>query len=96
MYLLRKFKVLGHSMEPTIQNGDLTIISFIPYLFFSPKINEIIAFKNKDKVFIKRITSISNDKFKVEGDNKKDSLDSRNFGLIEKNDILGKVIYVQK
>jgi len=45
-----------------------------------------------NKVFIKRIKSINSDGIEVSGDNKTDSLDSRQFGLIQKSNILGKVI----
>lgn len=43
-------------------------------------------------IFAKRITKILDNKFWVEGDNKKLSYDSRKFGYINKKSILGKVI----
>lgn len=94
MLLLRKFKILGHSMEPTIGNGKVILISNIPYLFSEPKAKEVVAFNYQGKILIKRIVKISSDKYSVQGDNLKDSLDSRSFGFISKNDILGKVIYI--
>lgn len=93
MLLLRKFKVLGHSMEPTIGNGKFVLVSRMPYLFSKPKVKDVVAFKNGKEVLIKRIVKISSDKYTVEGDNPNDSLDSRNFGSVIKNDILGKVVY---
>ncbi len=81
-------------MEPAIRNGKSILISKTPYLFSKPKVKDIVAFKNKEKILIKRIVKISLDKYTVEGDNPKDSLDSRSFGFIAKNDILGKVIYI--
>lgn len=80
-------------MEPTIGNGKLILVSKIPYLLSKPKVKDIIAFKNKKEVLIKRIVKISADKYTVKGDNPKDSLDSRSFGFVAKNAILGKVIY---
>lgn len=94
MLLLSKFKIQGHSMEPLIQDGNTVLVSSIFYLFKNPKVNDIIAFKNAaGKVLIKRITKKENGSFFIEGDNKKDSLDSKNFGMISKAKILGKVIY---
>jgi nickel-type superoxide dismutase maturation protease len=94
MLLLSKFKVLGHSMEPQLKNQNTILVSSFPYLFKSPKINDIVAFEDKKRnIMIKRITRIRNNKFFLAGDNKKDSFDSRNFGEISKNQILGKVIY---
>ncbi len=94
MLLLSKLRVSGHSMEPVIKNNDIIFVSFVPYLFKNPQINDIVAFENKKgEILVKRITKIYNKRIFVEGDNKKDSLDSRQFGLISKKEILGKVIY---
>jgi len=94
MLLLRKFRVHGHSMEPIIGNDKLILVSKIPYLFSRPKVKDVIAFKNGKEVLVKRIIKISAGNYKVEGDNLKDSLDSRSFGSVSKTDILGKVIYI--
>jgi nickel-type superoxide dismutase maturation protease len=93
MLLLSRFKISGHSMEPFIKNGQTVLVSSIPYLFSKPKISDIIAFKKTGKVFIKRIAKVKENKYFLKGDNEKDSLDSREFGWIEKGDILGKFIY---
>ena len=93
MLLLTKFKVVGHSMEPKIKNREVVLVSSLLYLFKKPKIGDIVAFKEVDKILIKRITSISKGKYFLAGDNQQDSLDSRKFGLISKQKILGKVIY---
>lgn len=93
MLLLSKFKVSGHSMEPAIKNEQHVLISKIPYFFSEPRIKEIVAFKKNQKILIKRIVKKTGKKYFLAGDNLKDSLDSRNFGFVSKNDILGKVIY---
>ncbi len=79
-------------MEPEIKYGDNVLVSNILYLFKNPTIGDIVAFSQKDRVFIKRITGIDEKKYFLEGDNKNDSLDSKNFGYIPKQQILGKVI----
>ena len=62
--------------------------------FINPKVNDIVAFRDKEgKVLVKRITGSHNNNYFVEGDNKRDSLDSKAFGSILKRSILGKVIY---
>ena len=94
MLLLSKFKISGHSMEPTIKDRQRVLISKIPYFFSEPSVEEIVAFKKNQKVFVKRIVKRKGDKYFLEGDNSKDSLDSRSFGFVSKNDILGKVIYL--
>ncbi len=91
--LLKILRVIGHSMQPTIIDGRIVLASNIPYLFSSPKVDDIVAFKLKDKVFVKRIKKIENNKYMFRGDNKKDSLDSRRFGAFGREDILAKVIW---
>jgi len=94
MLLLQKYKILGHSMEPLLKNGDVILISGLLYLFKNPKINDIVAFKEKNgEVLIKRIKEVKNGKLFVSGDNKNDSLDSKDFGYISKEFIIGKLIY---
>ena len=91
--LLAKFKILGHSMEPTLKNGQLVLVSNLAYVFKKPQINDIVAFQSEEKVLIKRITKIKAKAFFVSGDNVGDSLDSRKIGFISSSKILGKVIY---
>jgi len=94
MLLLARFKIIGHSMEPQIEDGQSVLVSSISYLFKTPKINDIVAFKDirNTQVLIKRITKIKNGKYFVLGDNKRDSLDSRKLGFISKDKIIGEVI----
>lgn len=80
-------------MAPTLNDKDLIIVSNIPFLFKKPQIDDIVAIKYKGKVLIKRVEEIMDDKYFVNGDNKKDSLDSRKFDHILLKDILGKLIY---
>jgi nickel-type superoxide dismutase maturation protease len=94
MLLLARFKIIGHSMQPQIEDGQSVLVSEIPYWFKKPRINDIVAFKeNYGQVLIKRISEIRNGKYFVKGDNKEDSLDSRRFGVISGDKIIGKVIF---
>lgn len=83
-------------MSPTINNHALVIATGLIYLFKTPSVNDIVAIKYGDKILIKRIKKIKKNKYNVEGDNRKDSLDSNHFGFVSKDKILGKVIYVFK
>ena len=91
--LLLKFKIQGHSMEPTIKNGQTVLVSSLPYIFKKPKVNDVIALENGNKILIKRILKMNAQEVFIAGDNLEDSLDSRKFGMVSKNKILGKVIY---
>lgn len=95
--LLSKIRVIGHSMEPTIKQNKIVIVSSIPYFFRKPKVGDIVVVK-RQKYIIKRIAAINpsadGEQVFVIGDNKKESNDSRHFGWIGKDNILGKVIYI--
>jgi signal peptidase I len=91
MALLLRFKVSGHSMIPAIKPGQEILVSSIPYWFKGPEVGQIIAFKDGNKFIVKRVRKIIGDRLQVAGDNKNDS---KNYGWIERENIIGKVIYV--
>lgn len=91
MTLLQKFKVSGHSMMPTLKPNQEILVSSIPYLFRSPKVGDVIAFKMGRQYIVKRLKKATSNRFQVAGDNQNDSKD---FGWIERKSIIGKVIYI--
>lgn len=133
IYVASLQQVIGPSMNPTLNDGDILILNKIQYKIFSVKRNDIVSFKYKnEKHLIKRVIGlpketisyknnilyidgikheeivkglntedfelsdlgydvIPDDMYLVLGDNREDSMDSRFFGLIPKDDIMGKV-----
>ena len=92
--MFRRFKVSGDSMLPTLKNGQQIIAEKISCRFLNPKIGDIIILKNSSNInLVKRITKKDGGNYFIEGDNKEKSTDSKNFGPIQKNDILAKIIY---
>ena len=79
-------------MEPTFRQGDMVLASGFPYIFSQPNLGDIVILK-RGKYIIKRIMRISAGQYFVEGENKKESTDSRNFGWVSKKEILAKVIF---
>lgn len=81
-------------MHPTLQENEVVFVNRLSFLFHPPQIGDIIVFRDSraKKVLIKRITNKDKEKYFVEGDNKKHSTDSREFGMIRMNEIIGKVI----
>ena len=49
-------------MEPTLHEGDVVLISSLPYLFKNPKVGDVIILK-RQKYIIKRITKEDRGKF---------------------------------
>ena len=80
-------------MQPQIVNGETVLISNLFYLFKNPQIGDIVAFSIQGKILIKRVTKIKKERYFLEGDNREDSLDSRKFGFVLREKILGKVFY---
>ncbi len=87
------FVVHGHSMEPTLREGDRVLALTWCYLLSKPKKGEIIVFKDAeqthDKYIIKRISKVQGHSISVKGDNKHDSLKLK---AIKQLHIIGKVI----
>ena len=83
-------------MEPSINDGDWLIIRKFSHKM---QINEddIIVFYKQNEIFIKRVATISSEKginrYFVMGDNQDDSIDSRNFGTINNEEIIGKPVF---
>lgn len=95
MLLLSRFIISGHSMEPTLRANDSVLVSSLPYLFTAPKVNDIVICNDPQTktMLLKRIKKIqSGSLYFVTGDNLDDSHDSRKFGMLERKDIIGKVI----
>ena len=92
---IMRFKIEDRSMEPTFKSGDYVFVNKLAYAFGNPSKGDVIVFKHpkeKDRFLIKRISLITNsDEYFVVGDNKSYSRDSRHFGPIKKNMIIGKV-----
>ncbi len=91
-------------MIPTLHPGQ-DILSFNwAYIGRKPKIGEVIVLNLNGRDMVKRVVKIEDEQIFVEGDNKqslrlpdgslkKASTDSRDFGAITMEKVIGKVIY---
>jgi signal peptidase I len=96
----------GHSMEPAIKNGAVLIVSKLRYglrppwrqeyliNWAKPKAGEVIVFYTPTgELAVKRCIEISEwGSFYVEGDNDNASYDSRSYGPVHVDNIIGKVL----
>ncbi len=78
-------------MCPAFKSGDVVLVNKLAYFLSKPKIRDVIEVK-REKYINKRITKIDGDQFFIQGDNKKESTDSRNFGWVGRKEILGKIM----
>ncbi len=81
-------------MEPTLKEGETVLVNRLVYIIREPKIKEVVAVRDPrdKKVLIKRVARKENGLYFVLGDNKESSTDSREFGMIKKKEIVGKVM----
>lgn len=96
--MLKLLKISGDSLAPEYQIGDFVMISKIPFLFVPPSTGDIIAFRQPGYgLLIKRIQQITPDGELIVVGSHPESVDSRVFGPIKKENILGKVFWhIQK
>lgn len=98
IYCFRPTVVNGESMSPILEDGDTLICNTLNK---TPEIGDIVVIKPSfetvpDQFIIKRVTDIKNGEIFIEGDNKENSYDSRNFGYVSLEHLLGVVIKWQK
>jgi len=90
-----RFRVEDRSMEPEFKSGDYVLVNKLVYAFRNPSKGDVVVLKHpkeNEGFLIKRISLVTNsDEFYVLGDNKNFSQDSRHFGPIKKDSIIGKV-----
>lgn len=86
---ISRFTINGNSMVPTLKPGqDVLTLNW----FIKPKRGDIVIVKKDGKEMVKRVQSVHDREVFVEGDNVDKSTDSRHFGPVKMDQIVGKVI----
>ena len=92
-YIFSVAQVEGNSMKPTLKENEIIVYYDNHKYLSSFMVGDIILIRRDNKVLIKRIHSIKKEGYEVYGDNLKESVDSRNFGLIERSKIEGTYLF---
>jgi nickel-type superoxide dismutase maturation protease len=90
----RLMRVQGASMSPTLHDGDLVLVDTQAYRVTTPQVGELIAARPAalaGKAVVKRVTAVSEAGWMLRGDNPSESLDSRGFGPVTREQLLGAV-----
>jgi signal peptidase I len=87
-------RVRGGSLAPRFRAGDFVLISRFPLLFRRPAVGDVLVFKQPEYgQLIKRVEKIHADgSLDVRGETI-DSVDSRRFGAIQVEAVVGLVIW---
>ena len=91
--LLSRFTVSGNSMSPTLKEGQDVLSFNWAYLGKKPSVGDIVVIEVNGKEMIKRVVEVTGKQVLIEGDNKRESTDSRDFGLVNMDQIVGKIVY---
>jgi nickel-type superoxide dismutase maturation protease len=81
-------RVIGVSMAPKLRPGQLIVAT---KLIRKLRPGQVVIVERDNKEFIKRIERIENDQVFVIGDNLQVSTDSRHFGWLKRDEIVGRV-----
>ena len=97
------FMVKGQSMEPLCKEGDFVLLDKLSYIMLKPKVGDMIVLRHpqeEGRLILKYITKEKMEGgrmfYWVEGLNKQGSSDSRNFGWVPREFILGRAVMVKK
>lgn len=88
---LRRVDVHGESMLPTLEAGDRLVV-----VARRPRVGDVVAVRDpreRDRLLVKRVASRRGDAFVVSGDNPSASTDSRHFGPVDAELVVGVAVY---
>jgi len=104
-FVAQPFLVSGNSMFPTFKNNDYLIVDELSFRFRAVERGEIVVFRSQvepRKHLIKRITGLPGEtvegimlganEYFVEGDNARESFDSRYWGALPRENITGRAL----
>ena len=94
--MISYFAVKEQSMEPSFKEGDFVMVDRMSYLFSRPKVGHVVIARHPQKpdmLLLKRIVEESRGMYFIKGDNSLASTDSRHFGWLKKDLVIGKVIH---
>ncbi len=92
--MFRLLRITGNSLNPTYQEGDFVFISKIPFLFHPLRPGDVIAFRQPSYgLLIKQVQRLEPESGAVfVTGSHPESIDSRHFGSIPRQAVLGRVI----
>lgn len=91
----RRFRITGNSMLPLLKPGDEVLLNPRAYHLTPPQPGDIVVVRHPfqpELQLVKRvIRTLANEQYYLEGDNPAESSDSRSFGPVRLEQILGQI-----
>ena len=84
-------KIQGRSMEPSLKDGQFALLRKTK----KAKLGDILVFRDPEhekRILVKRVQALLKEGYFVIGDNISESRDSRKFGTVDFDRVIGKVI----
>ena len=85
--MLRRVK--GNGMYPTLEKGQLVLVRRRSYC----KVNDIVVFVQGGVEKVKRVSGVEGDFLYLLGDNPQFSTDSRQYGYVNRENVVGTIIF---
>lgn len=94
--LFQIFRIKDRSMLPTVGSGDYVLVSKLSYSISKLGAGDLIVSRHPSRrmYIIKRIERVLPSGYYLVGDNRGSSEDSRTFGAVKRELIVGKVVMV--
>ena len=95
MFPLHRFRIEDESMRPTLEPGDYVLVNRWAYRVRPPRRGDLVVVRDpelSDRFLVKRVSETqASTQIRLEGDNAAVSRDSRAFGAVPLDRIVGKV-----
>jgi signal peptidase I len=91
-----RYQVEGASMAPDVAPGERVLVNRAAYWFGRPRAGDVVVLRDprqRDRLLLKRIERADGGgRWFVRGDNASASTDSRTFGPVDRQLLVGKVV----
>ena len=87
------YRVTGQSMAPGIGESDYVLVNKLSYLLGKPRNGDVVVARHPStgRLIVKRVAKVESNRYLLRGDNEKASSDSRGFGAVTREMLVGKV-----
>ena len=92
--LRRRYRVAGSSMEPTLRAGQSVLLHPRSFSACAPKAGDVVLIRHPhehERIAVKRLAYVQDRQLFVVGDNRQASTDSRSYGLVPMDNLLGRI-----